>query len=49
MGTLTKSEDPDEMPQKCNILPGPALFARIKTIFRKLKYIIIWKLLPVTP
>ena len=35
MGTLLNNEDPDEMPRKGGIPPGPALFAKTTLIFRE--------------
>ena len=35
MGALANSEDPDEMPHKCCISSGTALFSKIKSILRE--------------
>ena len=49
MGTLANRDYPDEIAAYCCISSGPALFVKITAIFMDyLKYINIWKVLPVT-
>ena len=48
-GILANSEDPDEMSQNVAFHQGLHCLLTIKNKLQGLKYIIIWKFLPVTP
>ena len=41
-GTMTNSEDTEEMPHYAAFSSGPALFAKTKSIFRERNIILLW-------